>query len=314
MDYKKFEENIYKYIVEYNKGRDKGIKKVFKVQTKLNITDDKISKMISSFNNILSKNIYTYYYNKIILTVKSIYTKHNGAPEDNIKTCISKIYKIKSFENLKTLSSNTFATKIKGKDKIINFANYDSYSIEDNYKNLMKRKFIYKELSKLGMIPKINDIIMCNKKGDNSKEEKVKAADSGYYVIIYDNPADYKQLNPENISKLSGEDKKKLLANLELFAQKILDNKIISYKEFIGEYYEGGMKWLFFDNNLKIAMIMTDSYSMYQFNDKENATMNKKTLYKKITKKLFNNAERIQGLYIKKYIILRLLQEKQLIL
>ena len=61
-------------------------------------------------------------------------------------------------------------------------------------------------------------------------------------------------------------------------------------------------------------MIMTDSYSMYQFNDKENATMNKKTLYKKITKKLFNNAERIQGLYIKKYIILRLLQEKQLIL
>jgi hypothetical protein len=53
---------------------------------------------------------------------------------------------------------------------------------------------------------------------------------------------------------------------------------------------------------------------MYQFNDKENATMNKKTLYKKITKKLFNNAERIQGLYVKKYVILRLLQEKQLIL
>ena len=314
MDYKKFEENIYKYIVEYNKGRDKGIKKVFKVQTKLNITDDKISQMISSFNNLLSKNIYKFYYNKIILTGKSIYTKHNGAPEDNIKTCISKIYKIKPLENMKTLSSNTFATKIKGKDKIINFANYDNYSIEDNYKNLMKRKFIYKELSKLGLIPKKNDIIMCNKKCDNSKSDKVKAADSGYYVIIYDNPADYKQLNLENISKLSGEDKKKLLANLELFAQKILDNKIISYKEFVGEYYEGGMKWLFFDNNLKIAMIMTDNYSMYQFNDKENATMNKKTLYKKITKKLFNNAERIQGLYVKKYVILRLLQEKQLIL
>ena len=54
MDYKKFEENIYKYIVEYNKGRDKAIKRVVKVQTKLNISDDKISQMISSFNNLLS--------------------------------------------------------------------------------------------------------------------------------------------------------------------------------------------------------------------------------------------------------------------
>ena len=314
MDYKKFEENIYKYILEYNKGREKAIKKVEKVQKILNLTNEEISQIIISFDNLLSKNVYKYYYNKASLIGKSIYTKHNGAPEDNIKTCISKIYKIKPLENMKTLSSNTFATKIKGKDKIINFANYDNYSIEDNYKNLMKRKFIYKELSKLGLIPKINDIIMCNKKCDNSTVEKVKAADSGYYVIIYDNPADYKQLNPENISKLSGEDKRKLLANLELFAQKILDNKIISYKEFVGEYYEGGMKWLFFDNNLKIVIIITDSYSMYRFSDKEKATMDKKTLYKKITKKLLNNTERIQGLYVKKYVILRLLQEKQLII
>ena len=155
---------------------------------------------------------------------------------------------------------------------------------------------------------------MCNKKCDNSKSDKVKTADSGYYIIVYDNPADYRQLNAENINKLSAEDKKKLLANLELFAQKILDNKIISYTEFVGEYYEGGSKWLFFDNNLKIVMIMTDNYSMYQFSDKEKATMNKKTFYKKLTKKLFNNAERMQGLYVKKYVILRLLQEKQLIL
>lgn len=35
MDYKKFEDNIYKYIVEYNKGRDKAIKKVKKCSTKI---------------------------------------------------------------------------------------------------------------------------------------------------------------------------------------------------------------------------------------------------------------------------------------
>jgi len=222
MDYKRFEEYIYKYAVEYNKGRAKAIKRVEKVQKTLNYTNEQ--------------------------------------------------------------------------------------------KNLMKRKFIYKELGKLGLIPKINDIIMCNKKCDNSKTQIVKTADSGYYIIIYDNPADYKQLNAENINNLSSEDKKKLFNNLEIFAQKILDNKIISYVEFVGEYHEGGSKWLFFDNNFKIVMMMTDNYSMYQFSDKEKATMNKKTFYKKLTRKLFNNAERIQGLYIKKYIILRLLQEKQLIL
>jgi len=42
--------------------------------------------------------------------------------------------------------------------------------------------------------------------------------------------------------------------------------------------------------------------------------MNKKNFYKKLTKKIFNNTERIEGLYVKKYVILRLLQEKQLIM
>jgi hypothetical protein len=314
MDYKKFEENIYKYILEYNKGREKAIKKVEKVQKILNLTNEEISQIIISFDNLLSKNVYKYYYNKASLIGKSIYTKPDGAPEDNVKTCISKIYKIKPLVKLKSLSENTFATKIKDKDKIINFSLYDDYSIEENYKNLEKRKFVYKELAKRELIPKINDIIMCNNKCDNSKPQRVKKADSGYYIIVYDNPADYRQLNAENINKLSAEDKKKLLANLELFAQKILDNKIISYTEFVGEYFEGGIKWLFFDNNLKIVIIITDSYSMYQFSDKEKATMDKKTLYKKITKKLLNNTERIQGLYVKKYVILRLLQEKQLII
>jgi hypothetical protein len=315
MDYKKFEENIYKYAVEYNRGRAKAMKRVEKVQTKLNFTNEELSDIITSFDNLLSKIVHKYYYNKIVSTGKSIYTKQDGdMPEDNVNTCISKMYKINPLENMKSLSNNTFATKIKGKNKIINFANYQDYSIEENYKNLMKRQFIYKELAKLDLIPKINDIIMCNKKCDNSKTRIVKTADSGYYIIIYDNPADYKKLNAENIKNLSSEDKKKLFNNLEIFAQKILDNKIVSYVEFVGEYYEGGSKWLFFDNNLKIVMMMTDNYSMHQFSDKEKATMNKKTFYKKLTKKLFNNAERIVGLYIKKYIILRLLQEKQLIL
>ena len=314
MDYKKFEENIYKYIIEYNKGRAKAIKQVEKVQKTLNFTNEEISQIITSFDNLLSKNIYKYYYNKASLIGKSIYAKNDGAPNDNVKTCISKIYKIKPIEIIKSLSGNTFSTKINGRNKIINFTNYNDYSIEENYKNLEKRKFIYNELAKRELIPKINDIIMCNNKCDNSKPQRVKTADSGYYIIVYDNPADYRQLNAENINKLSAEDKKKLLANLELFAQKILDNKIISYTEFVGEYFEGGMKWLFFDNNLKIVMMMTDSFAMYQFSDKEKATMNKKTFYKKLTKKLFDNAERIQGLYVKKYVILRLLQEKQLIL
>lgn len=314
MDYKNFEKNIYKYIVEYNKGREKAIKRVEKVQATLNLNNDEIADIISSFNNLLSTNVYKYYYNKIILTSKSIFTKQDGVPEDNVKTCVSKQYKIPPLENMKSLSSNTFATKINGKNKIINFANYDNYSIEENYKSLMKRKFIYKELAKLGMIPKINDIIMCNKKCDASNTGRVKMADSGYYIIIYDNPDDYKQLNAENVNKLSGEDKKKLLHNLELFSQKILDNKIISYKEFIRDYYDSGIKWLFFDNNLAIVMIITDSNSLYLFSDKESSIMNNKAYYKKIIKKLFDNSVKIQGLYVKKYVILRLLQEKELII
>ena len=46
MDYKKFEENIYKYILEYNKGREKAIKKVEKVQKILNLTNEEISQII----------------------------------------------------------------------------------------------------------------------------------------------------------------------------------------------------------------------------------------------------------------------------
>ena len=53
---------------------------------------------------------------------------------------------------------------------------------------------------------------------------------------------------------------------------------------------------------------------MYKFNDKENATMNKNTFYKKLTNKIFNKSNNIQNLNIKEYVILRLLQEKQLIL
>ena len=49
----------------------------------------------------------------------------------------------------------------------------------------MKRKFLYKELVKLDLIPKINDIIMCNN-SNNSITHSVKMADTGYYIIIYD--------------------------------------------------------------------------------------------------------------------------------
>lgn len=262
----------------------------------------------------MSKNIYKYYYIKATSIGKSVYAKNDGAHNENVKTCVSKIYKIKPIEIIQSLSDNTFSTKINGRNNIINFSNYNDYSIEENYKNLQKRKFIYKELSKHELVPKINDIIMCNNKCNDLNPQRVKTADRGYYIIVYDNPADYRQLNAENINKLSAEDKKKLLANLELFAQKILTQKIISYTEFVGEYFEGGMKWLFFDNNLKIVMMMTDSFAMYQFSDKEKATMNKKNFYKKLTKKIFNNTERIEGLYVKKYVILRLLQEKQLIM
>jgi hypothetical protein len=154
---------------------------------------------------------------------------------------------------------------------------------------------------------------MCNN-SNNSITHSVKMADTGYYIIIYDNPADYKKLNAENINKLSGEEKKTLFNNLELFAQKIFENKIISYTKFIGEYSYGTLEWIFFDNNLKIVIIITESYPMYNFNDKENATMNKKTFYKKLTNKIFNKSNNIQNLNIKEYVILRLLQEKQLIL
>lgn len=92
MDYKRFEEYIYKYAVEYNKGRAKAIKRVEKVQKTLNYTNEQIADIITSFDNLLSKNVYKYYYNKIVSTGKSIYTKHDGAmPEDNVKTCISKM-------------------------------------------------------------------------------------------------------------------------------------------------------------------------------------------------------------------------------
>ena len=38
MDYKKFEENVYKYIIEYNKGSTKSITRVKKAKETLNIT------------------------------------------------------------------------------------------------------------------------------------------------------------------------------------------------------------------------------------------------------------------------------------
>ena len=313
MDYKKFEENIYKYIVEYNKDRDKAIKKVANITKTLNITDTQFEHLISSLDSILRKNVYKYYYNKIVSTGKSIYTSQDKAmPEDNVKSCISKKYKIQPIENVGSLSSNTFATKMNGKNKIINFSHADNYyTIEENYNKLMKLKFLYKELAKLKMIPKIHDIIVCI---DKSEDQRVKSTDYGYYIIIYDNPADYKQLNAENIKKLSKEDRKTLLNNLKLFAQKILDNKIIPWTEFGGEYSSGSIKWLFFDNNLEIALMISDNYSMYQFNDREKANINKNTLYKKMTKKIFNHTRDQQYININKYVILRLLQEKQLIL
>ncbi len=314
MDYKKFEENVYKYIIEYNKGSTKSITRVKKAKETLNITDKQLLDIILSFDNLLRKNIYKYSYNKSLKTGKSIYTKQDeNMSENNVKSCLSKIYKIKPDENITNLSENTFTTKINGKNKIINFAQYYDYSIEQNYKNSMKRKFLYKELVKLDLIPKINDIIMCNN-SNNSITHSVKMADTGYYIIIYDNPADYKKLNAENINKLSGEEKKTLFNNLELFAQKIFENKVISYTKFIGEYSYGTLEWIFFDNNLKIVIIITESYPMYNFNDKENATMNKNTFYKKLTNKIFNKSNNIQNLNIKEYVILRLLQEKQLIL
>ena len=159
---------------------------------------------------------------------------------------------------------------------------------------------------------------MCNECGSGYMEEE-----TGHLDDIYDeedlNPNagfDYIEGSSNDVDTFEGMPKpQEIDTNFRhTLAQKILDNKIISYTEFVGEYYEGGIKWLFFDNNLKIVIIITDSYSMYQFSDKEKATMDKKTLYKKITKKLLNNTERIQGLYVKKYVILRLLQEKQLII
>ena len=65
MDYKRFEEYIYKYAVEYNKGRAKAIKRVEKVQKTLNFTNEQISDIITSFDNLLSKNVYKYYPNNI---------------------------------------------------------------------------------------------------------------------------------------------------------------------------------------------------------------------------------------------------------
>ena len=76
---------------------------------------------------------------------------------------------------------------------------------------------------------------MCNN-SNNSITHSVKMADTGYYIIIYDNPADYKKLNAENINKLSGEEKKTLFNNLELFAQKIFENKEITRPEHWGGY------------------------------------------------------------------------------
>lgn len=313
MDYKRFEENIYKYIVEYNNGREKAIKKISNFTNTLNITDTQMDHLISSLDSILRKNVYKYYHNKIVSTGKSIYTtQDDGMPEDNVKKCISKKYKIQPIENLGSLSSNTFATKINGKNKIINFSYSDNYyTIEENYKRIVKLGFIYKELAKLNLTPKIHDIVMCM---DKSNERSVKSTDYGYYIIIYDNPADYKKLNAENIKKLSGEDKKTLLNNLKLFSQKILDNKIIPWTEFGGEYSNEGINWLFFDNNLKIAMMITDNYTIYRLNDREKATMNKNVLYKKMTKKIFKNTTDQQNLYINKYIILRLIQDKQLLI
>ena len=143
MDYKKFEENVYKYIIEYNKGSTKSITRVKKAKETLNITDKQLSDIILSFDNLLRKNIYKYSYNKSFKTGKSIYTKQDeNMSENNVKSCLSKIYKIRPDENITNLSENTFTTKINGKNKIINFAQYYDYSIEQNYKNSMKRKFL----------------------------------------------------------------------------------------------------------------------------------------------------------------------------
>ena len=94
MDYKKFEENVYKYIIEYNKGSTKSITRVKKAKETLNITDKQLSDIILSFDNLLRKNIYKYSYNKKLEVIKfnllSKYWKINiialgGIKSGNIK-------------------------------------------------------------------------------------------------------------------------------------------------------------------------------------------------------------------------------------
>jgi len=60
----------------------------------------------------LSKNIYKYYYIKATSIGKSVYAKNDGAHNENVKTCVSKIYKIKPIEIIQSLSDNTFSTKM----------------------------------------------------------------------------------------------------------------------------------------------------------------------------------------------------------
>lgn len=60
----------------------------------------------------MSKYIYKYYYIKATSIGKSIYAKNDGSHNDNVKTCVSKIYKIKPIEIIQSLSDNTFSTKI----------------------------------------------------------------------------------------------------------------------------------------------------------------------------------------------------------
>lgn len=315
MDYKKFEKAIGSYIIEYDNNNDKSAKKIENVEKNLNIKGNKIVGLIILFENIINKEVYKYYYNKITSIGKSIYAKdEKTSDDDKVRTCISNKYNNITIENLNSLSNNTFSTKINGKNKIVNFSHNDNYSIEYNYRDLKKKQYIFKILAKNKIIPKIHDIVLCRENLNKKRGKNVILADALYHIIIYDNPSDYRKLNSENIKKISIDDKKKLHDNIKIFSQKIIDSKIISLDIFVRDNAEGFINSIYFDNNFNIVLIISNNFYLYNFKDKDETIINKEVVYKKITGELFKKNNKIQYLYLKKYIMLRLLQDKILII
>ena len=305
MKYIKLISAIDKYVKEYYENN---IRQSYQLNNKKNANN------INDWNDILSvvirKSVLQYLIRKNVGFNKDVSINNSGIDNtDTITKCLKNKYKNIVVEDLDKWQ-NMLRGKINRCDKLINFTEYNTRYIEFRYKDINNLINLLKLLSKYKIIPKIDDVMICN-----SNKRFM------YYIVIYDNyNKNYKQLNKENVKKLSESNKIILNKNIEKFIKKLIHMKILN-----NTFYDIDVcinkikelkKYIFFDDKLNVVFIFTDDIFPYNLNNYSYINSDYKKIIKTITKNIIsegNYKDKEYYIDVKRYVIGRLLRDKLII-